>query len=88
MHAHLGQIVDNKIQNKKQKTKIQTSKPASSEEPGAKAGFQEKKKGTTHDSCTQYHQKGWAKHLRHPSDFTPGLPPTLTQYKEGALPHS
>ena len=53
---------------------------ATFEEPGAKAGY-----------CTcplHTPPKGWAKHLSHPSNPTPGHTATLTPYKEPARPSS
>ena len=48
---------------------------------GAKAGYCARPLHTTPP-------KGWADHLSHPASLTPGHTPTLTPYKEPALPHS
>ena len=71
-HAQLGQIMDKKIQKDKNK------KPtATSEEPGAKAGY---------CACPLHTPppKGWVKHLSQPSGLTPGPSPTLTPCNEPA----
>ena len=71
MHAQLGQIMDNKTQ------KDQKNPTATSEEPGAKAGY-----------CTcpllTAQLKGWVNHLSYPSGLTPGPTLTLTPYEEPA----
>lgn len=70
MHAQVGQVLDQKIQN------IQTP-TATSEEPGAKTGY---------CACPTALNttKRWAKHLSPTSSPTPGHTPTLTAYKEPA----
>ena len=75
MHEQLGQIMD-KIQ-KDQKAQLPLL------EPGAKAECREQKQGTVHAPCTQIPPKGWANHLSHPSDLTPGPTLTLTPYSVG-----
>ena len=65
MPTQLGQIMDNEIQ------RDQKNPTASSEEPGAKAGRQEQKKGTVHSPSTQHHLRGgqttvWAQPLDTP----------------------
>ena len=61
---------------------------ATSEEPGAKAGGRETAQGTAHYPLHSTPPKGRADHLSHASSPTPGHTPTLTPYKEPALPAS
>ena len=64
--------MDKKIQKDPKKTPTATS-----EEPGAKAGYYACALCTTPP-------KGWEKHLSHPSGPTPEHTPTLTPYEEQA----
>ena len=72
MHAQFGQTIDNKIQ------KDQKIPTATSEGPRARGGYCAYPLHTAPP-------KGWAKHLSHPSEPSPG-PETVTPYKEPACP--
>lgn len=61
----------------------QTTQLPTLEEPGAKTGCQEQKRGAECASCTKRHLSGRAKH---PSSLTPGHTPTLAPRKEQACP--
>ena len=81
MHAQLGQITDKKIQ-KDQKPNCHFWRA------GSKNRGSEAKAG--HCPCPLHTTppKGWADHLSHTSNPTPGHTPTLTPYKEPARPAS
>lgn len=79
VHAQLGQMLDQKLQ--RQKTHLSLLKrQEQTKDVGNKSRYV-----PTHAFSTT---KGWAKHLSHPSSWTSGHTPILTQIRKYPLPPS
>ena len=79
VHAQLGQMLDQKVQRQKAHLSLLKSQEQT-QIVGNKSRY------WYVPTCAFNTTKGWAKHLSHPSSWTPGHTPTLTPDKEVPSP--